>query len=308
MTPRRLLLALLPGLAVAGSASAARADAGSTAADHASGAPGGGQFGFPRAITASRSASRDAPVFGLMMAPRGVRTAAAEVGLVAYQGHGLTLRPGFYGLLELEGDEPPGFTPWPSQQIHFWRGAFGFQAAVAFDDLGRRLCGRCLLEATLRARHESEHYTGSNSGGPSIDYADRPIFGDALVLDLAAAFPRGSWLAITRVMNDFFLPDRSSYRLGPGVDLHVRYVGWRRIHPFVSGYGECLFGTERAGLGYPDAYLVRGLVGVALPGAVGDLMVFASGDVGHRKGLAAYTREATLGFGVRLAFGALPGL
>jgi len=53
---------------------------------------------------------------------------------------------------------------------------------------------------------------------------------------------------------------------------------------------------------------VRGLLDIAIPGALGDLMVFASGDVGHRKGLAAYTREATLGFGVRLAFGSMPGM
>jgi hypothetical protein len=83
--------------------------------------------------------------------------------------------------------------------------------------------------------------------------------------------PEREWLAIARVMNDFFLPDRSSYRLGPGVDLHVRYVAWSRVHPFVSGCGEYLFGTERAGLGYPDPYLVRGLLGIALPSAVGDL-------------------------------------
>jgi hypothetical protein len=301
MSFRRILLWLavmvtLPWLAQAQS----DPDAGGRAFD-------GWRFGFPRAIPASRSASRDAPGFGLMMAPRGIRTAAGEFGFSAYQGHGLTLRPGFYGLLELEGNEQPGFSLWPSQQIHFWRGAFAFQTAIAFDALGRRMCNRCALEATLRFRHESEHYTGANNGGQAIDYSDRPIFGDAVVVDVASALWRGHWLFMARVQNDFFLPDRSSYSFGPGLDLHLRYAGWHRLHPFLSGYAEYLLGSERAGIKYPDAFLVRGLLGVAVPGSLGDAMVFVSGDVGHRKGLAAYTKEATLGFGVRLAFGALPG-
>jgi hypothetical protein len=267
----------------------------------------GWQFGFPRAVPFSRSASRDAPAFGVAMAPRGIRTAAGEFGFSAYQGHGITVRPGFGGMLELEGNEEPGFTLWPRQQIHFWRGAYAFQSAIAFDALGQRLCSRCALEATLRFRHESEHYTGANNGGPGIDYSDRPIFGDAVVVDLASAFWRGRWLLMARVLNDFFVPDRSSYSFGPGIDLHLRYAAWNRLHPFLSGYAEYLFGTEHAGIGYPDAFLVRGLLGVAVPGSLGDVMVFVSGDVGHRKGLAAYTKEATLGCGIRLAFGALPG-
>jgi hypothetical protein len=302
------LLPLLAFSSLVSIATVVRGDSGVAEAACEATVPGGDRFGFPRAIPFSRSASRDAPGFAVAMAPRGVMTAAGEVGFAAYQGHGLTLRPGFYGLIELEGDEQTGFNPWPSQQHHFWRGAFAFQAALAFDEIGRRLCSRCALEFTLGARHESEHYTGANSGGSGIDYSDRPIFGDAIVLDAATALWRGRWLLIIRMLDDWFLPDRSSYSQGPGLDLHLRYAAWRRIHPFFSGYAEYLFGTERGDLSYPDAYLVRGLLGIALPGTLGDLMVFASGDVGHRKGLAAYTQEATLGFGVRLAFGAMPGM
>jgi hypothetical protein len=128
-----------------------------------------------------------------------------------------------------------------------------------------------------------------------------------VVVDLAGAFWRGRWLLMARVLNDFFLPNRSSYSFGPGLDLHLRFAAWNRLHPFLSGYAEYLFGTERAGLRCPDAFLVRGLLGVAVPGSLGDVMFFVSGDVGHRKGLAATTKEATLGFRVRLALGALPG-
>jgi hypothetical protein len=304
--PRLLSLLALASLA----STIARADATPaevTCVPSTPAAPGGDKFGFPRAIPFSRSASRDAPGFALAMAPRGMHTAAGEFGFVVYQGHGLTLRPGFYGLLELEGNQQTGFGFW-SQQIHFWRGAYSLQASLAFDDIGHRLCSRCALEFTLRARHESEHYTGVNSGGSAIDYSDRPLIGDAAVFDVATALWRGHWLLIIRALDDFFLPGRSSYSRGPGLDLHLRYAAWRRIHPFFSGYAEYLFGTERGDRSYPDAYLVRGLLGIALPGSLGDLMVFVTGDVGHRKGLAAYAEEATLGFGVRLAFGSMPGM
>ena len=45
---------------------------------------------------------------------------------------------------------------------------------------------------------------------------------------------------------------------------------------------------------------------MALPSALGDVMLYVSGDVGNRKGIRGLTEEATLGFGVRLALGAAP--
>jgi hypothetical protein len=101
----------------------------------------------------------------------------------------------------------------------------------------------------------------------------------------------------------WFLPDRSSYVAGGALDLHARWTGWRVAHPFVSLYGEYRFGEEMRGRSFPDAYRLRALIGVALPSRLGDLMIFASGDVGHRYGVQALTEEATLGVGVRLALG-----
>jgi hypothetical protein len=264
-------------------------------------------LGFARAIPRSRSASRDAPGFGVMMAPRGIRTASAEFAVVTIPAGPLTIRPGFYGLIELEGDRDSAeFTLWPSQEIHFWRASYALPVAVSFDSWAQALCGRCMLEASIQFRHESEHYTGHNGGGAARDYADRPIYGDAIGLDAAASLRRGDFMMLSRLAVDLFLPARSSYSVGPSVDVHVRYVAWRGPQPFFSGYAQYREGTETSRYGYPSAYLLRGLLGVAFTSSLGDVMLFASGDVGHRMGLAAYTREATLGFGVRLALGPLP--
>lgn len=269
-------------------------------------APSVEALGFARAVPRSMSASRDAPGFGLMMAPRGIRTAGSELALLTWRAGPVTVRPGFYGLIELEGDGDAGFRLWPSQEIHFWRASYALPVAVSFDSLARRLCATCVLEASLQFRHESEHYTGDNGGGRPRDYADRPLYGDALGLDVAwAGVLRGVYLSL-RPAVDVFLPGRSSYLAAPSVDLHLRYVGLRGVAPFVSAYAHYRVGADGDRYGYPSAYLLRGLLGVAVPSPLGSLLVFVSGDVGHRAGLAAYTREATLGFGVRLALGRVP--
>jgi hypothetical protein len=261
-------------------------------------------LGFARAIPASRSASRDAPAFALAFAPRGIRTAATELALATLPARGVTIRPGFYGLIELEGDARDGaFRLWPSQEIALWRGAYGVQAAVALDALGARLCHGCTLEATGMFRHESEHHTAPNDGTSSTDHSGRPLVGDAVVVDLAGAFPAGRYLVAPRLAYQAFLPGRSSYRAGVALDVHARYTGWARAQPFVSGYAERRAGGAMDGRRYQDAYLLRALAGVAIPSSLGDLMLYGSADVGHRKGLAADTEEATVGLGVRLALG-----
>ena len=99
----------------------------------------------------------------------------------------------------------------------------------------------------------------------------------------------------------WFLPDRSSYSAGVGLDLHVRFVRFERMQPFVSGYAEQLWGDMLQGRQFPDAYRVRALVGIALVSALGEIMIYGAGDVGNRYGIRGLTEEATLGLGVRLA-------
>lgn len=101
----------------------------------------------------------------------------------------------------------------------------------------------------------------------------------------------------------WFLPERSSYAAGASVDLHARWMPWAFMHPFVSVYGEIVAGGAWRGRHYPDAYRVRALLGVALPSDLGDVMVYVSGDVGHRYGIRISAEEATIGLGIRLAVG-----
>ena len=110
-------------------------------------------------------------------------------------------------------------------------------------------------------------------------------------------------MALVERWSPYLLPGRSSYAAGAASISQSAGQRSRRVQPFVSLYGERLFGTELEAREFPDAYLVRMLAGVALPSALGDIMVYVSGDVGHRKGIVGLTEEATLGLGIRLALG-----
>jgi hypothetical protein len=247
-------------------------------------------LGPARAISHSSSASRDTFVLGLLAAPHRVLSGGGEFALISFSFDDFTLRLGAQGMLELESEgETQSYLPFPKSDIRFWRGLWGYSAALSFRDV---------YEVTLTARHESEHYTGSNSGGAGTDYSDVELIGDFLMLDGAARRRFGSLELCARLQYKQFLPDRSGYTLGPGADVHVRWRRFAHAHPFNSLFAEYLVGAGR----FPSAYLVRDLLGVIVPSRHGDIYVFVSGDVGHRKGLAVLTEEATLGFGVRFAF------
>src|SRR5687768_16408035 len=61
--------------------------------------------GASRAISHAGSASRDTAALGLVILPRVVVTGGAEIAVFAIEGSGLTFRPGFFGMLELESRE-----------------------------------------------------------------------------------------------------------------------------------------------------------------------------------------------------------
>lgn len=261
-------------------------------------------LGPAREISHSSSASRDTFVLGMAIFPRPVLTAGGDFSFLSFRFSGMTWRLGFQGMLELESQgKTQAFQGTPSGDIHYWRGVYGYSIAVSLDRVARRYLGTgSALEAAVSGRHESEHYTGSNDGGPGTDYSDRPHIGNFIMLDFAIRYRIRRVDLIGRVQHKFFLPD-AGYTHGPGGDLAVRWRLCRWVHPFASFFGEYLFGATYFGpTRYPDAYLLRGLAGVILPSRFGDLYIYMSGDVGHRKGLAVYTEEATLGGGLRVAF------
>lgn len=262
-------------------------------------------LGPARAISHSSSASRDTFVMAMHVVPRAILTAGAELGLFALRGAGMTWRLGFHGMFEIYSKEKTtSFAGYPISDIHFYRGVGGYSLAWSLDRLTQRWLGPgSALETTLTVRHESEHYTGSNEGGEGLDYGDFPYAGDFIMLDLAARWRLGKWDLLARLQHKFFFPGRSAYTHGPGADLHVRWRALRGLNPFVSIFAEYTRGARRAGRPrYPDAYLVRCLFGVIIPSPLGGIYLYLSGDVGHRKGLAAYTEEATFGLGFRIAF------
>ena len=261
-------------------------------------------LGPAREISHSTSASRDTALLRMLLLPRPVLAGGGDFGVFALRAVGVSWRLGFFGMLELESDqETKSFVGAPQGDIRFWRGLWGYSVACSLDRLAERWLGEgSALEATLSFRHESEHYTGSNDGDEGTNYSDRPHIGNFWMPDLAVRWRVGPVSLIARYQHKIFMPDMF-YTHGPGADLTVRWHLWDYIHPFVSIFGEYLFGAERADVGrVPDAYLVRGLLGIIVPSSYGDLQIFFSADVGHRKGLAVYTEERTIGFGLRFTF------
>lgn len=270
---------------------------------------GGGieSLGLPRRIPRAWSASRDTPAMNLMIVPRDVRTAGGELALVTIPRRAVTVRLGFAGLIELESDgETTGLgNAFPRANGDLlWRGSYAYVAAVSLDRAGERICAGCAVELTAQYRHESQHYTGSNHGGPGMDVTDQPFVGDDVIVDAAFAHAIGDVRFVERAIGMWFLPGRSSFAGGPALDLHVRWCASRRVQPFASAYAEYLLGGDHGGRRFSDAYLVRGLAGLAFPSRLGDTMVYLAADAGHRKGIRGLTEEATLGVGIRLALGA----
>lgn len=260
--------------------------------------------GASREISHAASASRDTAALGLVFLPRVILTGGGDFGLAKIRGSGLAFRPGFFGMLELESKHDTAhFLPLPGGDVSLWRGLYGYSAAIAFEQLARRWMGeRGALEATLSFRHESEHFTGSNSGPSTTEYTDLPHIGDFLMLDVAARVPLGRVDIETRVhYKAFFIHDpsdpRAPYRHAAGTDVIVRVRAWERAHLFTSSFAEFIAATGPA----EDAFFFRNLTGVILPGRAGDMYVFMTADVGHGKGFLVHRKEASLGAGVRVA-------
>lgn len=255
-------------------------------------------LGPAREISHTSSASRDTAVPGMVVVPHRILTGGADFSLLSVRAPGATFRLGFFGMLELESDgETNSLFPFPNADIRFWRGLFGASLAVASDRLGQRWCPGCTWEATLSGRHESEHYTGGNNGGPGTFYGDHRAVGNFLMPDVAVRIPVGKLTFIARLQDKVFLPG-AAFTDAPGGDLEVRWRSWERVNLFLSSFAEYLFGADQL----PDAHLVRTLGGVVLPSTNGDLYLFVGSSIGNRKGLPSYTQERTLEFGVRAGF------
>ncbi|MCB9587009.1 MAG: hypothetical protein H6718_16540 [Polyangiaceae bacterium] len=267
--------------------------------------------GSSRVISHGRSASRDTPALAYQITPYTAEMAGGDFAFVGLETPDLSLRFGFYGLIELESERPLTSGDAGDQLILplvglLWRGSNGLTAALSLDSFGEHTFGeRGCLEFALSLRHESEHFSGSRDGNEGR-YADVPNIDNFVMPDVAVRIPLGDFNFEARAQLKYFFGRQyeRSYSVGPGFDLILHWLLSDGLQPFNSTFGEYLFGTELSfedeRVRTPDNYLLRNLTGLIFPGKWGEVQVFNSLALGHGKGLLAFRREALWGFGVRV--------
>lgn len=265
--------------------------------------------GASREINHAHSASRDTGAMGWALTPYSVLSAGADVAILKWKLAPVSLRFGFFGLLELESDRPyegdaKDFIP--RENSAFWRAHGGYSVAASFERWARQTLGeRGAFEVCLSLRHESEHFTGSTSGDEP-KYGDLPMIGNFLMADAGVRLPLGDFDLELRLQTKLWLGERA-YSVGPGGDAILRWNFTEWLVPFSATFAEYLFGRQTIwddgrNVQVPDNYLVRNLTGVAFPGTVGEIQVFNALEIGHGKGFNVYHEQVRWGFGVRLAF------
>jgi hypothetical protein len=261
--------------------------------------------GSSREIDRSASASRDTPVSGLVFAPRVGAKGAADFAFAKLPFAGVSLRPGIDAFFEIEHADPglKGSLPLPGQGNGpmLWRGMYRFSLALSADALARAWLGaRGAIEIAITAGHESDHVTGAS-------FDDAPHSGDIeagggrnfIVYDVAMRAPIAPRLDLWSRIED------RAYWAGPilhapGLEGGLRWHLRPHFEPVVSAFGEALLVNHDLNAAR-DSYFASLLAGVALPGALGELLPFTSLDAGSNKGLLINRHEVRWTIGVRYA-------
>jgi hypothetical protein len=253
-------------------------------------APLGWLPGAARAVPRSSSASRDTPVFEYAYGPRAQGSLGGEIGLFGTRGRSVSFRLGGYAMIALENVNET--QPFPRE---YWRGLVGLSASLSLDALARATLGRrSAAELTLVLGHESSHRTDQPSPFDTLTFAARGQLNFAS-LDAAARFPIGGWgEAEIRLTERLFVG--SIFTHAPSFDLDLRWRALTWLQPTAALFGEHFFAGEAVA---DDCYFARARLGAALPGRLGELMPFVSGDTGCGKGLLVTRRESHVGFGFR---------
>jgi hypothetical protein len=263
--------------------------------------------GNSREISRTTSASLDAPVTGVVFAPRVEMRAAGDLAFMRIPFEGVALRPGFAGFCDVQYSEPGGFWPAGGKGPILFRGNFGFSLALSAERLARSWFGkRGAIEVAVVLGHESDHVLGS--GPPDSGFVNAPLPGDIinggggnfLVYDLAVRVPMGAHFDVwSRLVDRAFLPG-FPIQNAPGLEAGVRWHLWHYFEPLVSVFGEGLLvdHDQNEAKDGGDAEL---LAGIAVPGTFGELVPYTSLDIGNQKGLLINHREIDLIIGVRYA-------
>jgi len=262
--------------------------------------------GNSREIPRTPSASRDAPVSGLVFAPRVRAMGAADFAVAKIDLGGVALRPGLDGFFELEHAETgtrDGALPLPGMGNGpmLWRGVYRVSLALSAERLARRWLGeRGAIEIAWSAGHESDHVTGAS-------FDDAPNRGDILaggggeflIDEIAARFPLSpavdAWM---RMEERTYL--RGAIRHAPGVEAGLRWRATSVLQPIVSLFAEALL-VDHGLNAAKNGGFASILAGLALHGAAGEMTPFVSVDVGNGKGLLINRHELRVSVGVRYA-------
>lgn len=263
--------------------------------------------GDAREISRSSSASRDTAAFEAIVAPRFSVTLGTELGLLAWRPSGVALRAGVLALFGLESREKSRqLLPAPGGDSDLWRGILAYELSLSLERLAASTLGEHgALEVALGYYHESDHHTASNApvgSGTLPDHPDlrgRPQIGNFLAADLALRCGLGPLELLLRHQSKLFVNGGASsvspFRGGTGDEFVLQMHGLvSGVTPFWSTAAEVLIAKERA----PARYF-RSLLGLSLPGRVGELRLYASYDAGAQKGLLIPEREHALGAGFR---------
>jgi hypothetical protein len=261
--------------------------------------------GGAREITRNTSASRDAPVSDLVFAPRVAAKGAADFAFAAIRMGGIALRPGFDAFFELEhadvGLSGPLPLPGQGKGPMLWRGFYRASLALSAEELARSWLGPGgAIEITATVGHESDHVTaGSFDDAPEPGDIVDGGGGDFVIYDAAIRVPAGRGVDLWgRVEDRAYL--RGPILHAPGLEGGLRWHLLPHAEPVVSLFGEALLVNHNLNA-EKDGGFGGLLAGVALPGALGELLPYSAVDVGNNKGLLINRREIDVSIGVRYA-------
>lgn len=247
--------------------------------------------GAARAIPRTDSASRDTPVFEYAYGPAAYDTIGGEWGWLMVKGPHLTFRLGQYAMLPMENYDskkvfPPG---------ELWRGMTGGSLAFSLDSVADRLGKGGGFELSVVFSHESDHGRLDIPPKPT----DIPLGGggQALTPDIAIRIPiNDKFTMIIRVQDRIFLHGALIH--APGADLILRYRLSKTCIPTIAVFAEGIFPRKKEA---NNGYFVRTLIGLTVPGRVGEATFFFSVDAGNGKGLLINTQDFRISGGVRYA-------
>ncbi|MBW2263245.1 MAG: hypothetical protein JRG91_14845 [Deltaproteobacteria bacterium] len=246
--------------------------------------------GAARTIPRTDSASRDAPVFEYAYGPAAYDTIGGEWGWLLVSGKGLTFHLGQYAMLPMENHDSKRLFP-PGQ---LWRGMTGGSVSLSLDSLAHSWFGTSgAFEISITVSHESDHGDLDDPPGPT----DIPKGGggQAVCPDVAIRVPiTNEFTLIARIQDRIYMSGALIH--APGVDLILRYALSERLVPQIAIFGEGIFPRKDSAR---NGFLVRLMMGLVIPGKIGEATFFWAADYGNGKGLLINHREFRMSGGIR---------